>query len=127
MLVDEELTRKIIKIIGAAVEVHKNIGPGLLESAYEACLCWELDYRGLKYQRQVPLPVVFKGVSLECGYRMDVVVDDRVVVEVKSIETLGPIHEAQLMTYLRLSKKRVGLLINFNCILLRDGILRRVI
>ena len=124
MLVDEELTRKII---GAAVEVHKNIGPGLLESAYEACLCWELDYRGLKYQRQVPLPVVFKGVSLECGYRMDVVVDDRVVVEVKSIETLGPIHEAQLMTYLRLSKKRVGLLINFNCILLRDGILRRVI
>ena len=99
----------------------------MLESAYEECLCWELHSRGIGYQRQVPLPVIFKGVSLECGYRMDIVAEDRVVVEVKSIETLAPIHEAQLMTYLKLSGKKVGLLINFNCLQLRDGIVRRVI
>ena len=124
MLIAERTTEQII---GAAIEVHKKFGPGLLESAYEACLCRELLLRGLSFQRQVPLPIEYKGVHLDCGYRIDLVVEDSVIVELKSVEKLLPIHEAQLMTYLRLSGKRVGLLININVKLLTDGVVRRVL
>ena len=114
-------------IIGAAIEVHRHLGPGLLESAYEQCLQFELISRGHRVARQVELPVAYKDVKLECGYRLDLVVDDFVVVEVKSIESILPIHEAQLLTYLRLSKHPVGLLINFNVALVKDGIRRLVL
>jgi GxxExxY protein len=113
-------------VIAAAIEVHRALGPGLLESAYEECLAYELSTRDVPFTRQVPLPVVYKAVRLDCGYRMDFVVRDAVVVEVTSVETLAPVHEAQLLTYLRLSSKRVGLLINFNVTRLVDGIVRRV-
>lgn len=103
------------------------LGPGLLESAYEECLCHELGTCGLACRRQVPLPVAYKEVRLECGYRLDVVVEDAVVVELKAVETILPVHEAQLLTYLRLSGLRVGLLINFNVPVLKDGIVRRVL
>lgn len=124
MLIHEQITKAII---GAAMEVHKTLGPGLLESAYEACLCHELQLRGIKFQRQVDLPIIYKGLELDCGYRMDLVVEDAVVVELKAIEQIGPIHEAQLLTYLRLSGNRVALLINFNSSVLKDGIVRRVL
>ncbi len=123
MFLEQNLTRQII---GAAIEVHQHLGPGLLESAYESCLVHELTERGLTVQRQVTVPVRYKNASLDCDYRVDLVVNDRVVVELKAVETVHPIHEAQLMTYLRLSGKRVGLLINFNVRLLKDGITRRV-
>lgn len=113
-------------VIGAAIEVHRMLGPGLLESAYEECLCRELTLRDIPYERQVPLPVVYKDVKLECGYRMDVVVAKALVVEVKSVDAIAPIHEAQLLTYLKLSGIRVGLLLNFNVPVLKDGIRRRV-
>lgn len=124
MLIHEERTHQIR---GAATEVHKAIGPGLLESAYEECLCHEVSLRGLLFQRQVPLPVAYKGVKLDCGYRLDVVVEDKVILELKSVQEIEPIHEAQLLTYLRLSGKRVGLLVNFNTVLLKDGIRRMVL
>ena len=124
MLIEEELTQAII---GAAIEVHRVLGPGLLESAYEECLCHELSLRGLAYERQVPLPVVYKGVRLDCGYRMDIVVEGRVVVELKTVETLLPVHEAQLLTHLKLSNRRVGLLFNFNAETLKEGMKRRVL
>lgn len=124
MLEEKELTETII---GAAIDVHRELGPGLLESAYEECLCHELHIRGLTFARQVDLPVRYKGLSLDCGYRLDVVVENRVVVELKSIEQLLPVHQAQLLTYLRLSGKRVGLLLNFNVATLKDGIVRRVL
>ena len=120
----EELTHAIL---GAAIEVHKGLGPGLLESAYETCLCYALTRRQIPFERQLPLPVTFDGVKLDCGYRMDLVVGGQVVVEVKSVEALLPIHEAQLLTYLRLSGLSVGLAINFNARKLKDGILRRVL
>lgn len=113
-------------IIGAAIEVHKEIGPGLLESVYETCLCHELSLRHLKFQKQVPLPVTYKGVKLDCGYRIDLIVEKTVLIELKSIENVLPIHEAQLMTYLTLAKIKVGLLINFKVPVLKDGITRRV-
>lgn len=113
-------------IIGAAIEVHRMLGPGLLESAYEECLCRELNLRELNYERQVPLPVVYKGLKLECGYRLDIVVNRSVILEIKSVEALSPIHEAQLLTYLKLSGIRVGLLLNFNSIVLKDGLKRFV-
>ncbi len=109
-------------IIGAAIEVHKQLGPGLLESAYEECLCHELHLRGIQFQRQLDLPVLYKGLKLDCGYRLDLLVEDTVVVE-----QLLPVHEAQLLTYLRLAAKPVGLLINFNVPLLKEGIRRRVL
>ena len=124
MLIEEELTRLII---GAAIEVHRVLGPGLLESVYEECLCYELSLRGLRFNRQVPLPVVYKEIKLDCGFRMDVVVEDAVILELKSVEAIAPIHEAQLLTYLKLSGKRVGLMINFNVPVLKDGIVRRVL
>ena len=124
MYVLEELTGEIC---GAAIEVHKHLGPGLLESAYEQCPCHELVQRGLDFERQVSLPVVYKNVSLDCGYRLDIVVQDQVVLELKSVEQIDGVHEAQLLTYLRLSGKKVGLLLNFNVELMKDGITRRVL
>jgi GxxExxY protein len=114
-------------VIGAAIKVHRTLGPGLLESAYQECLCRELALREIPFQREVPLPVRYEGVLLDCGYRLDIVVADEVIVELKSLDQLAPIHEAQLLTYLKLSGKRVGLLINFNVPLLKDGILRRIL
>ena len=114
------------KIIGAAIEVHKHLGPGLLESAYEECLCCELDLRGIEFKRQVPLPLNYKGLNLDCGYRLDLLVEDKIIVELKTVETIAPIHEAQMLTYLKVRDKRVGLIINFNVRLLVDGIKRLV-
>lgn len=120
----ESLTESIL---GAAIEVHRELGPGLLESTYEECLAWELGERKVPFQRQRPLAVRYKKVSLECGYRLDLLVAESVVVEIKSVENLEPIHEAQLLTYLRLGGWKVGLLLNFNVPLLKDGIRRRVL
>jgi len=114
-------------ILGAAIEVHRHLGPGLLESAYEECLCHELRLRGLCFQRQVGLPVEYKGLKLDCGYKIDLLVQDEVILELKAVEKLLPIHQAQLLTYLKLAHKRVGLLINFNVPLLTQGIIRRVL
>ena len=114
-------------IIGAAIEVHQVLGPGLLEQVYQECLCYELGLRGLKYEREVPLPVRYKDAQLDCGYRMDIVVEGLVVLELKCVATLLPVHEAQLLTYLRLSEKRIGLLLNFFVARLKEGgIVRRV-
>ncbi len=114
-------------VIGAAIEVHRILGPGLLESGYEEALTREFELRRIGFQRQVPLPVNYKGTVLDCGYRLDFVVENLVVVELKAVDALHPIHEAQLMTYLRLGGWKVGLLINFNTFLLKDGIRRRVL
>jgi len=114
-------------IIGAAIEVHRQLGPGLLESIYLECLCRELSLRGIQFVREVALLVVYKGLNLECGYRLDLLVEDQAVVELKSVEHVLPVHEAQLMTYLRLTGKKVGLLINFNVALLAEGVTRRVL
>ena len=115
------------RVIGAAIEVHKHLGPGLLESAYEHCLCWELEQAGLTCNRQVPLPVRYKQVELEMGYRMDIVVEDSLILELKTADALLPIHDAQLLTYMRLSGIRKGLLMNFHSPVLRDGIKRLVL
>lgn len=120
----DELTENII---GAAIEVHRVLGPGLLESAYEACLCRELSVRKLHFQEQVPLPVQYKGLQLEAGYRLDLLVEDKIVVEIKSVDELLPVHQAQLLTYLRLSHKPIGLLINFNVPLLKHGLKRMIL
>lgn len=114
-------------VIGAAIEVHRALGPGLLESAYVQCLCYELSLRGMPFQSELSIPVIYKGLKLDCGYRIDLVVSDTVVVEVKALERLAPVHEAQLVTYLRLGGWKVGLLINFNVPVLREGIVRRVL
>ena len=114
------------RIIGAAIEVHRHLGPGLLESAYQSCLAFELKQLGLKVEEQKPLPVVYKQVKLDCGYRLDLVVEDEIVVEVKAVEKLVPVHEAQLLSYLRLAKKRVGLLMNFHVPVLKNGLKRIV-
>jgi GxxExxY protein len=114
------------RIIGAAIEVHRHLGPGLLESAYQSCLTFELKQLGLKLEEQKPLPVVYKQVKLDCGYRLDMVVEDEIILEIKAIEKLLPIHEAQLLSYLRLAKKRVGLLMNFHVPVLKNGLKRIV-
>jgi len=114
------------KIIGAAIEVHKALGPGLLESAYEECLCHELHLRGLSFERQIPLPIVYKGVKLDCGYRLDIIVENAIILELKSCEKIEPIHQAQLLTYLKLTGHNLGLLLNFNTPIMRDGIVRIV-
>jgi GxxExxY protein len=124
MIIEEALTERII---GAAIEVHRHLGPGLLESTYQACLAYELTQRGMTIGFESPLPVIYKGIKIDCGYRLDIVVNDAVILELKSVENLAPIHEAQLITYLKLSGKRVGLLINFNVQFLKDGIVRRVL
>lgn len=113
------------QVIGAAIRVHKALGPGLLESAYEICLAHELNKSGLRFARQVPLPVEYDGMRLESGYVLDLVVEDVVIIELKAVESLLPIHEAQLLTYLKLTGKRLGLLINFNVSVLKNGIRRR--
>jgi len=113
-------------VIGAAIEVHKQLGPGLLESAYQECLARELTIRNIPFEREKPLPLEYKGVKLECGYRLDFLVAGSVVVEIKAIEAIAPIHEAQLVTYLKLGDWRIGLLINFNVLQLTKGICRRV-
>ncbi len=113
-------------VIGAAIEVHKALGPGLLESAYEECLCHELQERKISFVRQKSLPVTYKGVKLDCGYRLDVVVEDAIVLEVKACNRLEKIHQAQLLTYLKLSSLNVGLLLNFNVPVMKDGIVRVV-
>lgn len=114
-------------IIGAAIEVHKQLGPGLLESAYLAAMRRELELRSVPFLCEHPLPVTYKGERIDCGYRLDLLVDNRIVVELKSVETLEPIHEAQLLTYLRLGGWKIGLLINFNVTVLKHGIKRRVL
>ena len=119
-----ELTHEII---GAAIDVHRQLGPGLLESAYRECLCHELRLRRIDFRRELNLPVCYKGIKLDCGYRVDVLVADVVVVELKAIQLLTAIHEAQLLTYLRLGGWKAGLLINFNVSVLKDGIRRRVL
>ena len=124
---EEEQDPRTAPIIGAAIEVHRVLGPGLFESIYEECLCRELALRGLRFQRQVNLPVIYKELRLECGYRLDLVVEDTVVVEVKAVERLLPVHRAQLLTYLRITSKPVGLLLNFNVPVLTKGIVRMVL
>jgi GxxExxY protein len=114
------------KIIGAAIEVHKTLGPGLLESTYEECLCHELSLRGLEFERQKPLPITYKNKKLDCSYRLDIVVEDEIILELKSCEKIEPIHRAQLLTYLKLSGLQLGLVLNFNVPLMRDGIVRIV-
>jgi GxxExxY protein len=112
------------QIIGACIEIHRQLGPGLLESVYEECLCHELSVRGIRFERQKPLPIRYKTVLLECGYRLDLVVEGMIIVELKTVEQLLPIHEAQLLTYLKLSSLTLGLLINFNVPVLKNGIKR---
>jgi GxxExxY protein len=114
------------QIIGAAMEVHRALGPGLLESAYEACLVFELRGRGLSVEQQKPLPITYKNIKLDCGYRLDLVVANCVIVKIKAVERLNPVHEAQLLSYLKLSNCRVGLLLNFHCTMLKHGIRRLV-
>ena len=114
-------------VIGTAMEVHRTFGPGLLESTYEMCLRRELDIRGIPFDREVPIPVEYKGVKLDCGYRADIVVDGRILVEIKAIDSLLSVHDAQLPTYLRLGGWKIGLLINFNVELLKHGLRRRVL
>ena len=116
-----EITRKII---GCAIEVHKNLGPGLLESAYEECLAFELSKAGLYIKRQQPTPVVYKDIKLDCGYRIDILVENSVVIELKVVDEFNPVHEAQVLTYMKFANKSIGLLINFNVALLRNGIKR---
>ena len=114
------------KIIGGAIEVHKVLGPGLLESAYEKCLCHELKLRGLSFDNQKPLPLVFKGEEIDCGYRLDIVVGNAIILELKACEKVEPIHKAQLLTYLKLSGLTLGLILNFNVPAMRRGIVRIV-
>ena len=114
------------QIIGAAIEVHRELGPGLLESAYEECLCYELSQRGLSFQRQVELPVKYKSIRLNCGYIADIIVEETVLLELKSVDQLHPVHDAQLITYLKIAGLKVGLLINFNVPVLKELIYRRV-
>jgi GxxExxY protein len=118
------LTERVIKL---AINVHRHLGPGLLESAYEECLCLEFKQSGIAFARQVALPVVYKTVRLDCGYRMDIVVERELIVEIKAVERLLPIHEAQMITYLRLSGHKIGLLMNFNSVVLKDGLRRFVL
>jgi GxxExxY protein len=120
----EELTEQIL---GAAIEVHKGLGPGLLESAYEECLCHEFNLRGLRFERQIKVPVMYKGINLDCGYQLDIMVAETVILELKSVERITSIHEAQLLTYMKLLGKPVGFIINFNVAVLRSGIVRKVL
>ncbi len=122
-----EINKITEKIIGAAIEVHRTLGPGLLESAYEQCLEYELTERGLKVERQIPVPVIYKDLYIEYGYRLDLLVEDQVIVEIKSIDELHPVHEAQILTYLKFSEKKIGLLINFNVKLLKEGLRRYIL
>jgi GxxExxY protein len=119
-MTENEITERII---GAAIEVHRHLGPGLLESIYEECLCYELSQGGLRFRRQVHLPIGYKGIKLESAYKMDLLIEDTIVVEIKAIEDIAPIHSAQVLTYLKSANKRIGL-INFNVPVLKDGLKR---
>ena len=112
------------KIIGCSIEVHKSLGPGLLESAYEECLSYELIKSGLKIERQKPVTIFYKEVQLDCGYKIDILVEDAVIIELKASEGITPVHEAQVLTYLKFSNKKIGLLINFNVLILKNGLRR---
>lgn len=124
MLKEESLTKRII---ASAIEVHRTLGPGLLESVYEICLCHELKLIGLNFVQQLSLPIEYKGIELDAGYRIDLVVENKVIIEIKAVKTILPVHEAQLLTYMKLTGTSVGLLLNFNEAVLKDGIVRRVI
>lgn len=119
-----ELNELTEKIIGCAIKVHRELGPGLLESAYEVCLVHELRKAGLSVEKQVPVPIIYDGIALDACYQLDVVVEDAVILELKSVERIMPIHEAQLLTYLKLTNRKLGLIINFNTQLLKNGIKR---
>jgi len=119
-----EINQITEKIIGCAIEVHKNLGPGLLESAYEECMIFELRNTGLKAERLIAVPVVYKDIKLDYGYRIDILVEDAVVIELKTVEAFNPVHEAQILTYMKFASKKTSLLINFNVILLKNGIKR---
>jgi GxxExxY protein len=121
-----EINKITQKIIGCAIEVHRYLGPGLLEPAYEECLAFELKKAGLEIKRQIPTPVVYKDVKLDCGYRIDILVESIVVIELKVVDEINPVHEAQTLTYMKFSNKTVGLLINFNVTVLKNGIRRFV-
>jgi GxxExxY protein len=123
MLYDEDLTKQII---GAAIEVHRELGPGLLESVYEECLCHELSTRQIPFRRQVVLPLIYKTKQLDCGFRADVIIADKVLIEIKAVETVTELHKAQLLTYLRITGLKVGLILNFNTVVLKDGMVRLV-
>lgn len=123
MLVRRDLTERVI---GLAIEVHKQLGPGLLESVYEECLCFELAEAGVPFQRQVRVPIVYRDRLLDEGFRADIVVRDELILEIKSVERMLPVHEAQLLTYLRLTRHKIGLLMNFNMVRLKDGLKRFV-
>ena len=125
--VSEERDPVTEKVIGLAIEVHRHLGPGLLESAYEECLCYEFTQASIPFSRQVALPVIYKNVNQDCGYRMDIVVDELIILELKTVEKILPIHHAQLMTYLKLGNMKTGLLMNFNNAVLKDGIKRVVL
>ena len=124
MIKEEDRLSK--EIIGAAIEVHRHLGPGMLESAYEKCLCKELEIRNIEFEKQKPLAVVYKGITLDCGYKLDVVVEGKVILELKSVNKLESIHDAQLLTYLKIEDLKLGILINFNVPVLKDGIKRIV-
>jgi GxxExxY protein len=119
-----ELNEITKTVIGCAIEVHRNLGPGLLESAYEECLAYELCKKGLTIKRQQPTPVVYKEIKLECGYRIDILVENSVILELKVVEAIVPVHEAQILTYMKFANKKLGLLINFNVSILKDGVRR---
>ena len=123
----EDINQLTYQIIGCAYEVHKTLGPGLLESTNETCLCYELEKAGIKYEKQKELIINYKGVRLDNGYRIDILVENDIIIELKSVEALLPVHTAQIMTYIKLSKKRIGLLINFNVTNLQNGIHRYII
>lgn len=123
----QEINELTSKIIGCAIDVHKILGPGLLESAYEECLCYELAENKILFERQKPIPVNYKTIKLDAGYRIDILVENKVVLELKSIDVLAPIHKAQILTYLKFSEKKIGLLINFNVTKLKDGLKRYVL
>jgi GxxExxY protein len=120
----EELSKQVI---GCAIEVHRELGPGLMESVYQHCLAYELNLKGIQFELQKSMPVEYKGVLVDCGYRLDLLVDGRIIVELKAVAALEPIHDAQILTYMKLAKVKIGLLINFNVPLLREGIRRFVL
>jgi GxxExxY protein len=122
-----DLNQLSSKIINAAIEVHKELGPGLLESAYEECLCHEFRLKEINFERQKSLPIIYKDIMLDCGYKLDIIVENAIILELKACEKIEPIHKAQLLTYLKLSNLKLGLLLNFNVPLMRDGIKRVVL
>lgn len=122
----QELNALTERIIGLAIKVHKALGPGLLESTYEICFAYELEKNGFRVERQKALPVIYEGIIIDCGYRIDLLIDGKIILELKSIEKILPVHEAQLLSYLKLSKCKLGLLINFNTKYLKDGISRQI-